>query len=41
MVDEKSCIFCRIIRREIKSEIIAESNSFIAIKDIKPTVEGH
>lgn len=35
------CIFCKIIRNEIKAEIVAESNNFIAFKDVKPKAEGH
>lgn len=41
MKSDKSCVFCKIIRGEIKSEVVAESNSFIAILDIKPEVKGH
>ena len=38
---EKNCIFCKIARKEIKSDIVMESNNFIAFKDIKPKTEGH
>jgi len=38
MVD---CLFCKIAKREMKSDIIKESNNFIAIKDINPVAEGH
>ena len=41
MGQEGNCIFCKIIRGEIKSEVIAESNSFIAIREIKPHAPGH
>lgn len=36
-----NCIFCKIVRGEIKSEIVKEGNSFIAIKDANPVAEGH
>jgi len=35
------CIFCRIARKELKTEILMESNSFIAIYDAKPKAKGH
>lgn len=38
MVD---CIFCKIGRGQLKSEIIAETAHFFAIRDIKPKVPGH
>ena len=36
-----NCIFCRIAKREIKSDIIFESNNFFVIRDIKPRAKGH
>lgn len=42
MVDKNdNCIFCKIIRKEIKENFVDESNSFIAIFDKFPTVKGH
>jgi len=42
MVKSKDdCIFCKIVRGEIKSEIVKSGNSFIAIKDANPVVDGH
>jgi histidine triad (HIT) family protein len=42
MADEKNnCIFCKIARKEIKSEIVKESANFLAFKDINPVSEGH
>ncbi len=38
---EKDCIFCKIAKKEAKSEIISESNNFIAFRDVNPKVEGH
>jgi histidine triad (HIT) family protein len=37
----EDCIFCKIVRGEIKSDIVIEGNSFIAIKDIHPKAVGH
>ena len=39
--EDKNCIFCKIAKGEIKSEIVKTGNSFIAIKDINPVAEGH
>ena len=36
-----NCLFCKIIRGEVKAEKVAESNSFIAIKDAHPATDGH
>ena len=42
MVKSKDdCIFCKIVRGEIKSEIVKSGNSFIAIKDANPVAKGH
>ena len=38
---EKDCIFCKIAKKEVKSDIVMESNNFIAFKDINPKTEGH
>jgi len=35
------CIFCKIVKSEIKSEIILESENFIVIKDVHPKTKGH
>lgn len=35
------CIFCKIVKGEIKSERIFESENFIVIKDANPKVKGH
>ena len=37
----EDCVFCKIVRGQIKSEIVKTSNNFIAIKDIHPKAEGH
>ncbi|MEK6914920.1 MAG: HIT family protein [Nanoarchaeota archaeon] len=41
MALDKNCIFCKIASGEIKQEKIMESNSFFAVRDIKPNAEGH
>ena len=38
---KRACIFCKIARGEMKTEKVAESDSFLAIKDIHPATEGH
>ncbi|MEK6933797.1 MAG: HIT domain-containing protein [Nanoarchaeota archaeon] len=37
----EECVFCKIIKEEIKSEVVKSSNNFIAIRDIHPKTEGH
>lgn len=37
----EGCIFCKIINKEIKSEIIYENENFIVFKDIKPQAPIH
>src|SRR5690554_1574134 len=36
-----NCIFCKIINKEINSEIVYENNNFIIIKDINPEAKVH
>lgn len=36
----QDCIFCKIVRKEIPSEIIYEDKEVIAFLDINPNVEG-
>src|SRR3989338_2150246 len=36
-----NCIFCKIARKEIKVEILKESENFIAFPDANPKAEGH
>ncbi len=38
---DKNCIFCKIARKEIPSEIIYENENFIAFPDAHPRVNGH
>ncbi len=35
------CIFCKIVKGEIESDKIKESDNFIVIRDANPKVEGH
>lgn len=37
----KDCIFCKIAKKEIPANIIAEDKNFIAFLDINPYVKGH
>jgi histidine triad (HIT) family protein len=36
-----NCIFCKVAREEISSEVIYENKGFFSIYDYKPEVEGH
>jgi len=36
-----SCIFCKIIKKEIPAEIIYEDNDYLAFLDINPRSAGH
>ena len=35
------CIFCKIINREMESNIVFEDENYLAILDINPITEGH
>ena len=35
------CIFCKIVKKEIPSELVFESESLIAFPDISPSAEVH
>lgn len=38
----KDCIFCKIVSKDVKSEIIDDSNEdFIVLSDANPVSEGH
>lgn len=37
----KDCIFCKIVAREIPSEVIWEDSNFVAFLDINPVSKGH
>ncbi len=35
------CIFCRIVKKEIPAEFVAETESFMAFPDVHPRTKGH
>ena len=37
----ENCIFCKIVRKEIPSEVVYEDDNFLAILDINPRAPGH
>ena len=37
----KDCIFCKIVKQEIPSNILYEDDSVIAINDLNPQAETH
>jgi histidine triad (HIT) family protein len=37
----KDCIFCKIVKGKIKSEIVFEDKEVLAFKDIKPVAKVH
>jgi len=41
MSEDKDCIFCKIVKGEIKSDIIADEENFIVFNDANPVAEGH
>jgi histidine triad (HIT) family protein len=36
-----SCIFCRIIAKEIPSQVVREEKTWIAIRDVQPQAPQH
>ncbi len=40
-MDEKTCIFCKIVRKETYAAILYEDEDILAFMDIKPINEGH
>ncbi|HZW60996.1 MAG TPA: histidine triad nucleotide-binding protein [Candidatus Babeliales bacterium] len=41
VMNDKNCIFCKIIAKEIPSKIIAENDDIIGIQDIAPKAPVH
>ncbi|MEN3013603.1 MAG: histidine triad nucleotide-binding protein [Endomicrobiia bacterium] len=37
----EGCIFCKIVKKEIKSEIVYEDENFVVFKDINPQAPVH
>ena len=35
------CIFCKIVRKEIPSEVVFEDEEFLCFKDIQPAAKTH
>ncbi len=40
-VNEQDCVFCKIARKEIKSEVVYENSDYLAFLDIHPSNPGH
>ncbi len=40
-MDEKNCIFCKIVKKEIPAHIVYENENFLAFLDIHPQAPGH
>lgn len=40
-MEEKNCIFCKIINKEIPCDKIYEDKNFLAFLDISPVEKGH
>lgn len=36
-----SCIFCKIVSREVKSEVVFENDKFVVFKDLNPQAPVH
>ena len=41
MKDSKACIFCKIVKKEIPSQVVYENNEVMAFLDAHPTNPGH
>ncbi|MEK6935324.1 MAG: HIT domain-containing protein [Nanoarchaeota archaeon] len=41
MKEHKDCIFCKIVKGEIKADIVYSDDNFIGILDINPEMLGH
>ena len=39
--NKEDCIFCKIAKKEIKTNIVYEDDNFIAFLDVNPRAEGH
>ncbi len=38
---DKSCLFCKIVAKEIPSSVVYEDDNFMAFLDINPVSKGH
>ena len=41
MSDEATCLFCKIVRREIPAKIVSETADTLAFRDINPQAPQH
>jgi len=41
MTEEKDCVFCKIVKGELKTELIEDAENFIVFNDANPVAEGH
>lgn len=41
MSNDQNCIFCKIVKKEIPSNVVYEDNDFLAFLDIHPQSPGH
>jgi len=41
MSETSSCIFCRIVRKEIQAEVVHSSPRAVAFLDVQPLADGH
>lgn len=41
IVNMETCIFCKIVAKEIPSRIVYEDDNFLAMLDIRPQSPGH
>jgi len=40
-MNEKSCIFCKIVKKELPSDIVSETDTTLAFVDLHPNNFGH
>ncbi len=38
---KEDCVFCKIVRKEVKTEVLKETENFIAFPDSNPIGKGH
>ncbi len=41
MAEKSDCVFCKIIKGEIKADIISDEENFIVMNDVHPVSPGH
>ena len=40
-MSDGACLFCRIAKRELPADVVAEADGFVAFRDIKPQAPVH